>query len=165
VRLERADGSCRSTRPPELGQLLRLLDERSSRRPARAVDQARVELALGGHDRLARLAQVRDVVQRVVEAEDVDPALGRAGDEAAREVAADRARADEEAPAKRHRERRLRPRLERADPLPGLSTPRRTAVSKTPPPETSRYAKPAPSSSSASRSRSAVGIRPAAAPG
>src|SRR4051794_3684276 len=43
----------------------------------------------------------------------------------------------------------------------GLSTPRRTAVSKTPPPETSRYAKPAPSRSSARRSRSAVGIRPA----
>src|SRR4029079_532297 len=43
----------------------------------------------------------------------------------------------------------------------GLSTPRRTAVSKTPPPETSRYAKPAPSRSSARRSRSAVGMRPA----
>src|SRR5260221_5092309 len=43
----------------------------------------------------------------------------------------------------------------------GLSTPRRTAVSKTPPPETSKYAKPAPSRSSARRSRSAVGMRPA----
>src|SRR5438094_8726479 len=43
----------------------------------------------------------------------------------------------------------------------GLSTPRRTAVSKTPPPETSRYAKPAESRVSASWSRSAVGIRPA----
>ena len=39
----------------------------------------------------------------------------------------------------------------------GLSTPRRTAVSKTPPPETSRYAKPAESSTSASRRSSAVG--------
>ena len=42
----------------------------------------------------------------------------------------------------------------------GLSTPRRTALSKTPPPETSRYAKPAPSRISASSSRSAVGIAP-----
>ena len=39
-------------------------------------------------------------------------------DEAAREVDADRARADEEATAQRHPERRLRARLERADPLP-----------------------------------------------
>src|SRR5581483_5924841 len=43
----------------------------------------------------------------------------------------------------------------------GLSTPRRTALSKTPPPDTSRYAKPASSSSSARRSSSAVGMRPA----
>src|SRR3954447_658336 len=43
----------------------------------------------------------------------------------------------------------------------GLSTPRRTAESKTPPPDTSRYAKPAPSRSSARRSRSAVGMSPA----
>jgi hypothetical protein len=43
----------------------------------------------------------------------------------------------------------------------GLSSPRRTAASKTPPPETSSCAKPAVSSSSASRSMSAVGTRPA----
>ena len=43
----------------------------------------------------------------------------------------------------------------------GLSTPRRTALSKTPPPETSRYANPARSRISASRSSSAVGTRPA----
>ena len=43
----------------------------------------------------------------------------------------------------------------------GLSTPRRTAVSKTPPPETSSSAKPAPSSTSAIRSSSPVGTRPA----
>src|SRR5581483_9497631 len=43
----------------------------------------------------------------------------------------------------------------------GLSTPRLTALSKQPPPDTSRYANPAPSSSSARRRRSAVGIRPA----
>ena len=43
----------------------------------------------------------------------------------------------------------------------GLSTPRRTAESKTPPPETSRHAKPALSSTSASDSSSAVGTFPA----
>src|SRR5439155_24402782 len=43
----------------------------------------------------------------------------------------------------------------------GLSTPRWTAASKQPPPETSRYAKPALSRISASRSWSATGTRPA----
>src|SRR5215467_9695049 len=43
----------------------------------------------------------------------------------------------------------------------GLSTPRLTAESKQPPPETSRYAKPALSRTSASRSCSAAGTRPA----
>src|SRR5262245_11120429 len=43
----------------------------------------------------------------------------------------------------------------------GLSTPRLTAASKQPPPETSRYAKPALSRISASRSCSAAGTRPA----
>src|SRR5262249_31853297 len=43
----------------------------------------------------------------------------------------------------------------------GLSTPRRTAVSKTPPPDTSRQANPAPSRISARRATPAVGIRPA----
>ena len=103
----------------EVGQLLRLLDEwlRLSASP-RAVDEARVELALGGHDRLARLTKVLDVVQRILEPEDVDPALGRARNEASREVTAHRTGADEKSSTKRHAERRLRPRLERADPLP-----------------------------------------------
>src|SRR6059058_6055671 len=43
----------------------------------------------------------------------------------------------------------------------GLSTPRLTAASKHPPPETSRYANPALSRISASRSCSATGTRPA----
>src|SRR5207253_791399 len=43
----------------------------------------------------------------------------------------------------------------------GLSTPRLTAASKHPPPDTSRYAKPAWSRISASRSCSAAGTRPA----
>ena len=53
-----------------------------------------------------------------MQAEDLDPALGGRGDEAADEVAADRPRAHEEAAAQRHRERRLRALVERADPLP-----------------------------------------------
>src|SRR4029077_10442792 len=43
----------------------------------------------------------------------------------------------------------------------GLSTPPLTAASKQPPPDTSRYAKPALSRISASRSCSAAGTRPA----
>src|ERR1700756_2984475 len=41
----------------------------------------------------------------------------------------------------------------------GLSIPRLTAASKQPPPETSRYANPAPSRISASASWSAAGVR------
>ena len=103
----------------DLRQLLRLLDELVHRAlVARAVDEARVELLAGGDDRLARLAEVGDVVERIVQAEDVDPVLGRRGDEAAHEVGTDGARADEEAAAQRQAERRRRPRLQRADPLP-----------------------------------------------
>ena len=46
------------------------------------------------------------------------PLCGRARDEAAHEVVADRPRADEEPAAQRERERRRRARLERADALP-----------------------------------------------
>ena len=111
-------------RGTEVGKLLRLL-EHLLRLAAvlGAVDEARVELAVGRGDRLARLAQVLDVVQRVMQAEDVDPAFRRARDEPAREVASDRARADEEAAAERHAERRLRSRLERPDPLPWALDP------------------------------------------
>ena len=103
----------------ELGQHLRALDQRLDLAGAAgAVDEAGLEVALGSDDRLGRLAQVRDVVERVVEPEDVDAVLGRRGDEAAREVGVDRTRADEEAAAERQAERRLDARLERADPLP-----------------------------------------------
>src|SRR5207244_11414048 len=88
-----------------------------------AVDEAGVELAAGRGDRLPRLAQVLDVVQRVVQAEDVDAVFRCARDEPPREIASDRPRADEEAAAERHAERRLRPRLERPDPLPGALDP------------------------------------------
>ena len=89
-------------RRAELGQLPRLLDERVGlARATRAVDEPGVERAAGARDRGTRLAQVRDVVQRVVQTEDVDPVLRRARDEAAHDVAADRPRADEEATAQR----------------------------------------------------------------
>ena len=121
VRLERSGRIVEEhARGSEVGQPLRLLDERLRLAAlARAVDQARVELALRRDDRLARLTQVRDVVERILEPEDVDAALGRARDESPREVAADGARADEEAAAERHPERRLRAGFQRTDPLPG----------------------------------------------
>jgi hypothetical protein len=106
-------------RSAELGQAPGLRDERVglAGRP-RAVHEPCVELAVGGGDRLARLTEVGDVVQRVVEAENVDPALGRRGDEALDEVGPDRSRPGEEAAAERHCERGLRARAERADALP-----------------------------------------------
>ena len=103
----------------ELGQHPRALDQRLDLAGAAgAVDEPGLEVALRGDDRLGRLAQVRDVVERVVEPEDVDAVRGRRRDEAAGEVGVDGTRADEEAAAQREAERRLDARLERADPLP-----------------------------------------------
>ena len=149
-------------RGAEVAQLPSLLDERVGvAAVAGAVDEPGMKLLARGDDRLAGLAQVRDVVERVVQAEDVDPVLRRRRDETPDEVGADRARADEKRPRSaspsgvvvRPFSARMRSQ--------GLSTPRRTAESKTPPPETSRQAKPAESSTSASRSSSAVGTWPA----
>ena len=104
----------------EIRELARLLDERVHLAcDAGAVDEPGLELALGRRDRLGRLAEVRDVVQRVVQAEDVDPVLGCGGDEAPCELAVDRSGTDEEASAEREPERGLDPRLDRPDPLPG----------------------------------------------
>ena len=113
-------GSCTRARVALMsGSSLRLLDELVHRaRVAGAVDEPGVELLAGVDDRLTGVAQVRDVVQRVVQAEDVDAVLGRRRDEAAHEVDPDRARADEEAAAQRQPERRRRPGLQRADALP-----------------------------------------------
>ena len=104
----------------QLGQLSCLLDQGLGLpgRPA-AVEQARVELLLGVGDRLPGLAQVLDVVQRVVEPEDVDPALRSAGDETPGEVSAHRSRTDQEAPTEREPQRCRRAPLQRPDPLPG----------------------------------------------
>ena len=83
-------GSWISARRVQLRQLARLLDERV-RGPlaTRAVDETGMELLARGDDRLAGLAQVGDVVERVVEPEDVDPVLGRGGDETADEIGSD----------------------------------------------------------------------------
>ena len=59
----------------ELGQALRGVDQCLV--ATAAVQQSRLELALRGNDRLGRLAQVVDVVQRIVKPEDADPALRR----------------------------------------------------------------------------------------
>ena len=76
---------------PSSGSRFALLDEQVGvLGAARAVHETRVELPSRGGDRRRRLAEVRDVVERVVEAEDVDAALGRAGDEALRQIDADR---------------------------------------------------------------------------
>ncbi len=106
-------------RRAELGQLARLLDERVRLAGASgAVHEPRVERAARIRDRRACLAQVRDVVQWVVEAEDVDAVLRRTRDEAADDVAADGTRADEEAAAERDAERSRYARLDRANALP-----------------------------------------------
>src|SRR6185436_7489505 len=90
----------------EVWKLPGLLDERVGlARASRAVHEPRVERAARARDRGARLAEVRHVVERIVEAEDVDAVLGRARDEPADDVAADGPRADEEAAAERDAER------------------------------------------------------------
>jgi hypothetical protein len=59
-----------------------------------------------------------------VQAEDLDPVLRRAGDEAPDDVAAHRPRADEETAAQRDPERRRDARFDRANPLPrGVDAP------------------------------------------
>ena len=103
-------------RGTQLRQPLRRVDERLV--TAAAVEQPGLELLARADDRLGGLTQVVDVVQRIVEAEDVDPALGGAGDEPPGEVAADGTRADEKPPAQGERQRRRRSRLQRADALP-----------------------------------------------
>ena len=101
----------------ELGEAARALDEPSASRRVAVHEPGvheRAGLAHGGD----RADEVVDVVQRVVQAEDVDPRLGGTQDEAAHEIGVGGARADEERAAQRHHERRRRARLERADPLP-----------------------------------------------
>ena len=147
-------------RRAELGQAPAGLDERLV--PAAAVEQPGVELAVGADDRLGGLLQVLDVVQRVVQAEDVDAALGGAGDEPPREVAVDRPRADEEAAAQGERERRRRARLQRADALPrALDAAAHGGVEDAAARDLEVGETRRRPGSRRPRSRSAVGIRPA----
>src|SRR5919197_705439 len=120
MRLQRAGRIVEQyARGTEVRELSRLLHERIGLAgPSRAVDEAGLELAAGRSDGVGGLAQVRDVVERIVETENVDAVRGRRGDEAADEVLVNRTRADEETPAQGEAERRLHARLERADPLP-----------------------------------------------
>ena len=78
-----------------------------------------MELLARREDRLAGLEQVRDVVERVVQPEDVDAVVGGAGDEPPHDVGRDRARADEEPSPQRQAERRRRAGVDRANALPG----------------------------------------------
>ena len=145
----------------EVGKLRGLLDQRVDLADAPgAVDEARMKLLARIDDRAAGLAEVGDVVERVVEAEDVDAVLGCAGDEPSHDVFGDRLGADEEATAEGDPERCLRTGAERANPLPRALDSLRTAASNTPPPDTSRHAKPAPSRISAIRRTSPVGTLP-----
>src|SRR6476646_2738471 len=106
-------------RGAEIRQLSGLLHEGMGLAcPPRAVDEAGLELAAGSRDGVRCLAQVGDVVQRVVQPEDVDAVLRRTGDEPSDEIVVDRARADEKTAPKREAERRLHIRLEGADPFP-----------------------------------------------
>src|SRR5207244_10036495 len=74
-------------------------------------------------DRVRRLPQVRDVVERIVQSEDIDPVLGRGGDEPADEVVVDRSRPHEQPTAQRQAERSLDVALQGADPLPRALDP------------------------------------------
>ncbi len=78
-----------------------------------------MELLAGPDDRLAGLLEVRDVVERVVEAEHVDSVIRSGGDEAPHDVLGDRLRTDEEAATQCEPERCRRARVDRPDALPG----------------------------------------------
>ena len=106
-------------RGAELGQLARLLDQRVRLAgSAGAVHEPGVERPTGARDRGARLPEVRDVVQRVVQPEDLDAVLGGACHEATDDVSADRPRADQEPSAERDPQRSRDARADRADSLP-----------------------------------------------
>jgi hypothetical protein len=108
----------------ELRQALRALEQHLdlAARPG-AVHEPDRQLFAGFADRAGRFAQVPQVVERVMDAEDVDAAGSRAGDEAAHDVAGHGTRADEEAAPQRHPERRGAARPERADALPRALDP------------------------------------------
>ena len=117
----------------EIRQLSRLLHEGIGLAgPPRAVDEARFELAAGPRDGIRCLPQVRDVVERIVQPEDVDAVLGRTCDEPPDEVVVDRAGANEEAAAEREAEGCVHMRPESADPLPRALHPTPDRAVETP---------------------------------
>src|SRR5262249_40762988 len=120
MRLKRAGWIVQQhARRAERRQLARLLDQRGRLTgTAGAVDETGLELRSRVRNRGGRPAQVRDVVQPVVETEDVDAVRGGGGDEPANEVVVRGARADEKAAAEREAERCRRASLQRADALP-----------------------------------------------
>ena len=92
----------------QLGQPSRLVDHPRQVRHEAGEGQAGVQAAARlAHGRGGRL-EVLHVVQRVVQPEDLDAALGRAEDEAAHQVVGQRPRADQEPAAQRHLQRRRR---------------------------------------------------------
>ena len=107
------------TRCPEVRQLARLLHQRIRLAGApRAIDEARLELAACRRDCVRGLTEVRYVVERIVQPEDVD-AVRRGGcNEAADEVVVDGARTDEQTPAQSQPERGLQVRLQRTNAFP-----------------------------------------------
>ena len=104
----------------QLGQPARLVDHPRQVRHVAREGQAGVQAAARLAHGRRRRGEVLDVVQRVVQPEDLDAALGGAEDEAAHQVVGQRPRADQEPAAQRHLQRRLASsaRLSAADPLP-----------------------------------------------
>ena len=104
---------------PDLRQPARLLDDPLEVRHLAREREPRVQPPPGLADRGRRRGEVLDVVHGVVQAEDVDAALGRRQDEPPDQVVGDRPRADQEPAAKRDLKRRLRAAgAKAADPLP-----------------------------------------------
>ena len=104
----------------EIRQLARLRHQRVRLAgPAGAVDEPRLEFAACSCDCVRGLPQIRHVVERIVQPEDVDAVLGGGGDEPADEVVVDRPRPDEQATPHGQSERSLDVRLQGSDPLPG----------------------------------------------
>ncbi len=103
----------------ELGDLLRPLHECVDLADAAgAVHEPDVEFLARRGDRLARLPEIGDVVQRIVETEDVDPVPRRARDEPPDDVLGHGSGPDEKASAQGKAEGRGRPGIDRADALP-----------------------------------------------
>ena len=88
-------------RGAELAQVLCALEEEVGlSRWTGAMDEPNRELLLARVNRLGRFAEIREVVQRVVETEDVDPGIGRALDEPPNEVTREWPLTDEESASK-----------------------------------------------------------------